>query len=60
MYNVTDNSIRNKPDETREYAKKYNNKDSRIKVYASSHSPYTCNPETVKLVVDLATMKGDF
>lgn len=51
---ITDNSIRNKPDETRKYAKIYNNENSRIKVYTSAHAPYTCNPETVKLVVDLA------
>jgi 5-methylthioadenosine/S-adenosylhomocysteine deaminase len=51
---ITDNSIRNKPDETREYAKRYNNEASRIRVYASAHAPYTCKPDTVKLVVDLA------
>ena len=52
---INDGSVRNKPDETREYAKKYNNDiNSKIKVYTSAHAPYTCNPETIKLVVDLA------
>lgn len=51
---ITDDSIRNKPEETRKYANIYNNKESRIKVYTSAHAPDTCNPESVKLVVDLA------
>ena len=51
---ITDDSIRDKVERTREYAKKYNNKDSRIKIYASAHAPYTCNPDTIKLCVDLA------
>ena len=52
---ITDDSIGNKPEETIKYAEKYNNdENSRIKVYASCHAPYTCNPETIKLVVDLA------
>ncbi len=52
---ITDNSIGNKPVETIEYSEKFNNdKDSRIKVFTSFHAPYTCNPDTIKLVVDLA------
>ena len=52
---ITDNSINTKPEETIEYAEKYNrDKDARVRVYASAHAPYTCNPDTVKLVVDLA------
>ena len=51
---VTDGSIRDKLDKTREYAKKYNENDYRIKVLVSLHAPYTCNPETTKLCVDLA------
>ena len=51
---VTDGSIRDKLDKTREYAKKYNENDYRIKVFVSLHAPYTCNPETTKLCVDLA------
>lgn len=51
---ITDDSIRDKVERTREYAQKYNNKDSRIKIYASAHAPYTCNPDTMKLCVDLA------
>lgn len=51
---ITDDSIRDKVERTREYAKKYNTGDSRIKIYASAHAPYTCNPETMKLCVDLA------
>lgn len=52
---ITDISIGNKPDETIKYFQKYNNdENSKIKVYTSFHAPYTCNPETVKLVVDLA------
>ena len=51
---ITDDSINNKPEETLEYANKYNNINSKIRVYASCHAPYTCNPDTIKLVVDLA------
>lgn len=51
---ITDDSIRDKVERTREYAEKYNKKDSRIKIYASAHAPYTCNPDTMKLCVDLA------
>ena len=52
---INDKSIGTKPEETIEYSEKFNNnKDSRIKVFASFHAPYTCNPETIKLVVDLA------
>lgn len=52
---ISDNSIRKKPEATIEAVKKYNyDKDSKIKVYASAHSPYTCNPDTIKLIVDLA------
>ena len=52
---ITDDSIKDKPEKTREYVKKYNKKkNSRIKVYVSAHAPYTCNPDTIKLCVDLA------
>lgn len=51
---MTDDSIRDKPQKTREYAKKYNVPNSRIKIFASAHAPYTCNPDTIKLCVDLA------
>lgn len=51
---ITDNSIKDKPEKTREYAKKYNNKNSRIRVYTSAHAPYSCNPDTIKLCLNLA------
>ena len=52
---ITDDSIRDKIERTREYAKMYNNReDSRIKIYVAAHSPYSCNPDTIKLCVDLA------
>lgn len=52
---ITDDSIKDKPEKTREFVKKYNNdKNSRITVYVSAHAPYTCNPDTIKLCVDLA------
>jgi 5-methylthioadenosine/S-adenosylhomocysteine deaminase len=52
---ITDDSIKDKPERTREYATKYNkDKNSRIKVYTSAHAPYSCKPETIKLCVDLA------
>lgn len=51
---MTDDSIRDKPECTREYAKKYNVPGSRIKIFTSPHAPYTCNPDTIKLCVDLA------
>ena len=52
---ITDNSIRDKVERTKHFCAKYNNdKDSRIKVYVSAHAPYSCNPDTIKLCVDLA------
>ena len=52
---ITDDSIRDKIERTREYAKIYNGKeDSRIKIYVAAHSPYSCDPDTIKLCVDLA------
>lgn len=51
---MTDDSISDKPEKTIEYAKKYNVPGSRIKIFTSPHAPYTCNPETIKLCVDLA------
>lgn len=53
-WSLTDDSIRDKVERTREYAKKYNVPGSRIKVVTSPHAPYTCNPDTIKLCVDLA------
>lgn len=51
---LTDDSIRDKVEQTKKYAKKYNNKDGLITVFTSPHAPYTCNPDTIKLCVDLA------
>lgn len=52
---LTDDSIRDKIERTREYAKIYNNKeDSKITIFTSPHAPYSCNPDTIKLCVDLA------
>lgn len=53
-WSLTDDSIRDKVERTREYAKKYNKENSKIKVFTSPHAPYTCNPDTIKLCVDLA------
>ena len=53
-WSMTDDSIRDKVERTREYAKKYNVPGSRIKVITSPHAPYSCNPDTIKLCVDLA------
>ena len=53
-WSITDDSIRDKVERTREYAKKYNVPGSRIKVITSPHAPYSCNPDTIKLCVDLA------
>ena len=54
-WSVTDNSIKDKLERTKEYFKKYSNKkDSKIKIYVSAHAPHTCNPETLKKCVDLA------
>ena len=53
-WSMTDDSIRDKVEKTREYAKKYNVPGSRIKVITSPHAPYSCNPDTIKLCVDLA------
>ena len=52
---LTDDSIRDKVERTREYAKKYNNNpESKITIFTSPHAPYSCNPDTIKLCVDLA------
>ena len=53
-WSLTDTSVRDKPEKTREFAKKYNKPGSMIKIYVAPHAPYTCNPETMKLCVDLA------
>ena len=53
-WSLTDTSVRDKPEKTREYAKKYNKPGSMIKIYVAPHAPYTCNPDTIKLCVDLA------
>ena len=53
-WSITDDSIMDKVEKTREYAKKYNVPGSRIKVITSPHAPYTCNPDTIKMCVDLA------
>ena len=57
-WSMTDDSIRDKVEKTREYFKKYNYDGSRIKVYVSAHAPYSCNPDTIKLCVDLAKELG--
>ncbi len=52
---LTDDSIRDKVERTREYAKIYNNNpESKITIFTSPHAPYSCNPDTIKLCVDLA------
>ena len=51
---IKDDSLRDKVEKTKEYAKKYNVPGSRIKVITSPHAPYTCNPDTIKMCVDLA------
>lgn len=53
-WSLTDDSIGDKIEKTREYAKKYNVPGSRIKIYTSPHAPHSCNPDTIKLCVDLA------
>lgn len=52
---IKDDSIKDKVEKTREYAKLYNdNKNGKIKIYVSADAPHTCNPDTIKLCVDLA------
>ena len=52
---IKDDSIKNKPEKTREFAKKYNTDcNSKIRIYISADAPHTCSPETIKLCVDLA------
>ncbi len=53
-WSITDTSIKDKIERTREYHQKYNYPDSKIKIYVSAHAPYSCNPDTIKLCVDLA------
>ena len=52
-WDMTDDSIGDKAQKTREYARKYNIPDSKIKIFTSPHAPYACNPDTIKLCVDL-------
>ena len=51
---MTDDAIGDKVEKTREYAKKYNVPESKITIFTSPHAPYSCNPDTIKLCVDLA------
>ena len=51
---IKDDSIKDKVEQTREYAKRYNKKNSKIKIYVSADAPHTCNPKTIKLCVELA------
>ena len=57
-WSVTDNSIRDKFEKTKEYFNKYNHKNSLIKIYVSAHAGYTCNPETITKCVNLAKKLG--
>ncbi len=52
---IKDDSIKDKVEKTREYAKIYNqDKNSKIKICVSADAPHTCNPDTIKLCVNLA------
>ena len=52
---IKDDSIKDKVEQTREYAKKYNtDENGKIRIYVSADAPHTCNPDTIKLCVDLA------
>ena len=53
-WSVTDDSIRNKYEETIKYHNKYKTEDSRIKIAVAPHAPYTCNPNTIKSSLELA------
>lgn len=52
---IKDDSIKDKVEQTREYAKRYNtDENGKIKIYVSADAPHTCNPDTIKLCVNLA------
>ena len=52
---IKDDAIKDKIEKTREYAKIYNeDKNSKIKIFVSADAPHTCNPDTIKLCVELA------
>ena len=53
-WSVTDDSIRDKYEKTIKYANIYNKENSRIKIYVSLHSGYTCSPETINKFLELA------
>ncbi|MGN1330702.1 MAG: amidohydrolase [Clostridia bacterium] len=53
-WSITDTSIKDKLTRTRQYHEKYNDENSRIKIYVSAHAPYSCSPDTIQLCVDLA------
>ena len=52
---IKDDSLKDKVQKTKEYAKMYNNnKESKIKIYVSADAPHTCNPDTIRICVNLA------
>lgn len=57
-WSITDDAINGKLEKTKEFAKKYNNSDSRIKIYVAPNAPSSCSPETIKLCVNTAKELG--
>ncbi len=52
---IKDDSLRDKVEKTKEYAKEYNSDaNSKIKIYVSADAPHTCSPGTIGICVDLA------
>jgi len=57
-WSITDDAINGKLEKTKEFAKKYNQNGSRIKIYVAPNSSDSCNPETMELCVNTAKEIG--
>ena len=53
-WSINDFLIKDFVEKTKYYANLYNKDNSRIKIISTFHAPYTCNPDTIKLVTNLA------
>lgn len=57
-WTITDDAIGSKLEKTREFAKKYNGPNSKIKIYVAPNAPDSCSPETINLCVKTAKELG--
>ncbi len=57
-WTITDDAIDGKLEKTVEFAKKYNEPNSKIKIYVAPNAPDSCSPETIELCVKTAKKLG--